>query len=151
MKPPEKKKMNPLLVSVMKTPEAEIEQGLVIQEETESLTAQMQVLQGLRQQVMVQSKRKDLEVISKTEQLQDIILDSLIKCAGHLESSIEKMVKKANAKELRELTMMLKLINEIRADALGFDETRGGGKKKMKLQVAFKNSDGSQVGVSLEQ
>jgi hypothetical protein len=144
-------RLNPLQEMAEITPEKETDKALAVHEQIDSLAELSQQLQVLRERVAVEARRNDLEYVTKLDTIARTVLGTLADNTDMLRDAVLKMLDKGEIKRLKELMQALDLVVADRERLLGFDETRGQmSKRKLRLQVVWKGTDGSSTGISVE-
>ena len=151
---PAVKKENPYITKAKISAAQEIEQRVEMYGKAETLAAVVSEFEKLREIASAMGKKNDIYHVSKIDiYLEEVlnIITSPEAMAGLYDNIIRTMAT-GEMREMRAITQMIKELAETK-DLLSqsFDEGRTGGqKKKLKLELAFKNSDGSMVGAKAE-
>lgn len=141
-----------IVETVKITPDQEEEKKEVIGKNMESLAAMAEELDELRKEAAVLARKKDIDYVEKIDDFIKTILDTVSEDKEQMKESIRKMIKDGNMKALKEMMVALGISVDKREALLSYDEhRRKKDAKKLKLQVLFRHSDGSQAGVSIEQ
>ena len=134
------------------TPEQEEKQVAEISNKIENLADLTIQLEEMRKVSAYQARLNDIKHVENMDKFMNTVLEELV-CEENLpkfKKAIGKLLDKGDMHGLNKLMMAIKMTQEARETLLGFDDTRGQNKRKMKLQAVFKGPDGSQVGVSVE-
>lgn len=148
------KKENPYLAKAKISAAQEIEQKVDVYGKAETLAEVVNQFEQLREIAVAYGKKNDIYHVSKIDTyLQEVlnIITSQEALAG-LYNNILGTMATGDLREIRALLQTVKDLAETK-DLLSqsFDEGRTGGqKKKLKLELAFKNSDGTMVGAKAE-
>ena len=147
-------KENPYITKAKISAAQEIEQRVEVYGKAETLAAVVSEFEKLREIASAMGKKNDIYHVSKIDiYLEEVlnIITSPEAMAGLYDNIIRTMAT-GEMREMRAITQMIKELAETK-DLLSnsFDEGRTGGqKKKLKLELAFKNNDGSMVAAKAE-
>ncbi len=145
------KNMN-MLDRVKKTINDENNQTAEIYEDMDSLVEVSRQLQEMREKAALEARYNDIEYVNKIDDFISTILDSISENQEGLAKTVVKMLEQGDTKRLKDLMVALGISIDKREALLGYDEDRrGGNKRKMRLRVAWKGTDGSEGGVSIEE
>lgn len=137
---------------VKKTTQQEESQAIKLNHQMENLSELAKRLEDMREEAALKARHKDIDYVEKLDDFISTVLDTLIGNRKTLEKSIVKMLEKGEIKKLKELMVALGISVDKRENLLGYDETRrGADKRKLRLRVVWKGTDGSQGGVDVEQ
>jgi hypothetical protein len=148
------KKDNPYLAKARINAAQEVEQKVELYGKAETLAEVVQQFEQLREIAAAMGKKNDIYHVSKIDVYLQEVLD-IITCdeaLDGLKANVIATFQKGDLREVRALMQTIKDIAETK-DLLSqsFDEGRTGGqKKKLKLELAFKNNDGSMVAAKAE-
>lgn len=149
------KKENPYLAKAKISSAQEIESRVEVYGKAETLAEVVQQFEQLREIASAMGKKNDIYHVSKIDTYLQEVLDIIVsdEALAGLQGNVIEKFKTGDLREIRALMQTVKEIAETK-DLLSqsFDEGRSGGgqKKKLKLELAFKNSDGSMVGAKAE-
>jgi len=148
------KKENPYLAKAKVTAAQEIESRVEVYGKAETLAEVVHQFEQLREIASAMGKKNDIYHVSKIDTYLQEVLDIIVsdEALTGLQKNVIDKFKTGDLREIRALMQTVKDIAETK-DLLSnsFDEGRTGGqKKKLKLELAFKNSDGSMVGAKAE-
>jgi len=151
---PAVKKENPYLAKAKISASQEIEQRVEMYGKAETLAEVVHQFEQLREIASAMGKKNDIYHVSKIDTYLQEVLDIIVsdEALAGLQGNVIEKFKTGDLREIRALMQTVKEIAETK-DLLSqsFDEGRTGGqKKKLKLELAFKNSDGSMVGAKAE-
>ena len=151
---PAVKKENPYLAKAKISASQEIEQRVEMYGKAETLAEVVQQFEQLREIAATMGKRNDIFHVSKIDTYLQEVLD-IITSPEALAGLTKNVSNKFEEGDLREIRAFLQTVKELAEtkDLLSqsFDEGRTGGqKKKLKLELAFRNTDGSMVGAKAE-
>jgi hypothetical protein len=131
-----------------------VEQSLQWEQHMEKLATLADALEERRQEVALAEREKDIEYIEKVDVLLDGILDAFVDVLKEdneaFKKSVRKVLESGKLMHLKELMIALGVAMDKREMLLGFDNSRGGNKKRMKLEVVWKSKSGEQCGVRVE-
>lgn len=137
---------------VKKTQQQEELQAIALNKQMENLSELTRKLEEMREEAALKARYNDIDYVEKLDQFIATVLDTLTDNKKTLEKSIIKMLEKGEVKKLKELMVALGISIDKRETFLGYDESRRGkDRRKLRLQVVWKGTDGSQAGVNIEQ
>jgi hypothetical protein len=145
-----------MMGAIIKTPEDEKKEIEQVRGEILSLAQMTDKLKERRDEFAVEAKLNDIGYIEAMDKLIVCVLDGLteaVKDEKVLSESVKKIISAGKFRELKELMSAFGIIMEKRELLLGFDQTRAvsaADKKRMKLQVVWKGSNGEQSAVQVE-
>jgi hypothetical protein len=148
------KKENPYIAKAKISAAQEVEQKVEVYGKAETLAEVVQQFEQLREIAATMGKRNDIFHVSKIDTYLQEVLD-IITSPEALAGLTKNVSAKFEEGDLREIRAFLQTVKELAEtkDLLSqsFDEGRTGGqKKKLKLELAFRNTDGSMVGAKAE-
>ena len=151
---PDVKKENPYIAKAKISAAQEVEQKVEVYGKAETLAEVVQQFEQLREIAATMGKRNDIFHVSKIDTYLQEVLD-IITSPEALAGLTKNVSAKFEEGDLREIRAFLQTVKELAEtkDLLSqsFDEGRTGGqKKKLKLELAFRNTDGSMVGAKAE-
>jgi hypothetical protein len=152
---PPAKKENPYLARAKMKPMEEIAQKVVLEGKVETLTEVTRQFEQLREIAAAMAKKNDIYHVSRIDMYLQEVLD-IITSEDALAGLQRNIVDKMLAGDLREVRALIQTVKDLVECkdllAQSFDDGRGvgGQKKHMKLQLAFKNADGSMVAAKAE-
>ena len=145
------KAVNPIIAQQIITPDQEEDVALRVREEVDSLAVMMKQLSELRQVVSLEARKTDLEQIQKIGKITGTLLDIVVDNYENIREAMSEALKKGNLRALKDISEAIQRMAEVREMLLGFDETRQAqSKRKMRLQVVWKGTDGSSGGLNIE-
>lgn len=151
---PAVKKENPYIAKAKISAAQEVEQKVEVYGKAETLAEVVQQFEQLREIAATMGKRNDIFHVSKIDTYLQEVLD-IITSPEALAGLTKNVSTKFEEGDLREIRAFLQTVKELAEtkDLLSqsFDEGRTGGqKKKLKLELAFRNTDGTMVGAKAE-
>ncbi|MFA5629805.1 MAG: hypothetical protein WC958_06165 [Dehalococcoidales bacterium] len=141
---------NPLLQAATISPAEEQDKIIEAKSQIENLADLSVQLRESRKMAAYEARVKDLSLLKNMEVFMDTVLVTMAENTSLLQAAIKEMLKKKDMVGLSKLMLAFKMTQEAREQILGFDETRLQSKKKLKLQVVWKDAQGNAGGVNLE-
>jgi len=134
------------------SPETEVEKKIEMQEKIETLAELSQKLSALQERAGIEAKIKDIKFVQKMDEFAELILDALTEEKETLKTAIKNMIITGNMTKLRELMTAFGITVDKREQLLSFDQSRAANrsKRKLKLQVVWRNNDGDTSAVQAE-
>lgn len=128
------------------------EVSLALESQLENLGEMNQQLTKIRESTALTSRVNDIRYVEKLESIADSLLNAITSNSDLLDQSVQLMLRKGDLRKVKDLTDAVYSILSIREKLLGFDGTRtsNNSKRKLRLQVVWKNDDSGGGGVNIE-
>jgi len=155
MPPAVRNKENPFLARAKVQPMDEINQKVLLEGKMETLQDVVRGFEQLREIAAAMGKKNDIYHVNKIDMYLQEVLE-IITSEDAIQGLTKNIISTMATGDLREVNAIIKTVRDLAEtkDMLSqsFDDNRSGGgqKKHMKLQLAFKNSDGSMVAAKVE-